>query len=354
MCYLKPNQTNLKAKVQNKNKKQILHSMANLNTTYLGIPLKNPLVAASSGLTASVSKIKDLEQQGIGAVVLKSIFEEQIINQINHEINQSSDFGNPEAADYIKGYIRDNEIDRYLDLIKEAKQNVDIPIIASINCVSADAWINYANKFEDAGADAIELNIFHVPTRSQSLEDIETLYTNIVERVVKQVNIPVSVKFSKYHTNIARMVDAFRARGVKGVVMFNRFYEPDFNLNKMTITSSEVFSHPYDLRETLRWVGMVSTSVPLVDIAASTGIHDADAVIKQLLAGAQVAQLCSTLYVNKVSIVSEILKGLDDFMTKKKFKTIDDFRGQFSYQNLGDPTMYERAQFMKYFHDREH
>ena len=327
--------------------------MANLQTSYLGLSLKNPLVAASSGLTSSVSKIKELEAHGIGAVVLKSIFEEQIVNSGNHEIDKSPYIGNPEAVDYIKGYIRNNEIDKYFDLIKEAKQNVDIPIIASINCMSGDEWIAYANKFEDAGADALELNIFNVPTRSETIESIEALYTTIVERVVKQVNIPVSVKFSKYHTNIPKMVDLLRGRGAKGVVMFNRFYEPDFNLDKMSFTPSEVFSHPYDLRETLRWVGMVSSSVPLVDIAASTGIHDADAVIKQLLAGAQVTQLCSTLYINKFGVIEDILEGLEAFMKTKKFKTIDDFRGQFSYQNLKNPSVYERAQFMKYFHDRE-
>ena len=327
--------------------------MANLQTSYLGLSLKNPLVAASSGLTSSVSKIKELEDHGIGAVVLRSIFEEQIINQSNHEIDKSPYIGNPEAVDYIKGYLRNNEIEKYFELVKEAKKSVDIPIIASINCVSGDEWITYANKFEEAGADALELNIFNIPTRSQSIESIESLYTTIIERVLKQVNIPVSVKFSKYHTNIPKMVDLFRARGAKGVVMFNRFYEPDFNLDKMTMTSSEVFSHPYDLRETLRWVGMVSSSVPLIDIAASTGIHDADAVIKQLLAGAQVTQLCSTLYINKFRVIEEILKGLEDFMKAKKYKTIDDFRGKFSYQNIENPTMYERAQFMKYFHNRE-
>ncbi|PID67683.1 MAG: diguanylate cyclase [Flavobacteriia bacterium] len=327
--------------------------MANLNTTYLGIPLKNPLVAASSGFTASVNKIKTLEAHGIGAIVLKSIFEEQITNRAEFEIDQSGDLGNPEAADYIKGYIKDNEIEQYLDLIKETKESVNIPVIASINCISGDEWINYAHKFENAGADALELNIFNVPGRTQSLEAIESLYTTIAERVVNKVNIPVAVKFSKYHTNITKMVDQFRARGIKGVVMFNRFYEPDFNLDKLTVTSSEVFSHPYDLRETLRWVGIVSSSVPLIDIAASTGIHDADAVVKQLLAGAQVTQLCSTLYLNKVGVIDDILKGVEEFMTKHKFKSIDDFRAKLSYQNIGNPAMYERAQFMKYFHNRE-
>lgn len=327
--------------------------MANLQTTYLGIPLKNPLIAASSGLTASVSKIKELEKNGIAAVVLKSIFEEQINSEVNQELSKSIDEGVHNAEAYIKAYVRSNELGQYLDLIKEAKEAVDIPVIASINCVSNDEWTSYAKTFEEVGADAIELNIFHIPKdRHENIEDIENLYVDIVENVVKQVQIPVSVKFSMYHTNIIRLVDMFKAKGAKGVVMFNRFYEPDFNLKKLSVTSSEIFSDANDIRASLRWVGIVSSMVQTMDIAASTGIHDSDAVIKQLLAGADVTQLCSTLYLNKPKVIKEILKGLETFMVEKQFSSIKDFRGKLSYQKIEDPMLYERAQFMKYFHQK--
>ncbi len=324
--------------------------MANLQTTYLGIPLKNPLVAASSGLTASVSKIKELEENGIAAVVLKSIFEEQISGEVNKELSKSHDEGVHNAEAYIKAYVRSNEMGQYLDLIKEVKEAVDIPVIASVNCVTGDEWTSYAKNFEKVGADAIELNIFHVPKdRHESIEDIENLYTGIVEKVVKQVNIPVSVKFSMYHTNIIKMVDLFKGKGAKGVVMFNRFYEPDFDLDKLTVTSNKIFSDANDIRASLRWVGLVSSLVQTIDIAASTGIHDSDAVIKQLLAGAQVTQLCSTIYINKPKVIKEILKGLETFMDEKQFATLKDFRGKLSYSKTQNPLLYERAQFMKYY-----
>jgi len=327
--------------------------MANLQTTYLGIPIKNPLVAASSGLTASVSKIKELEKNGIAAVVLKSIFEEQITSEVNQELSKSIDEGVHNAEAYIKAYVRNNELGQYLDLIKEAKEAVSIPIIASINCVSGDEWISYAKSFEKVGADAIELNIFHVPKdRHERIEDIENLYANIVEKVVKQVQVPVSVKFSMYHTNIIGLVDLFKAKGAKGVVMFNRFYEPDIDLDKLSMTSNKIFSDSNDIRASLRWVGIVSSMVQTMDIAASTGIHDSDAVIKQLLTGAQVTQLCSTLYVNKPRVIKVILKGLEAFMDEKKFASIKDFRGKLSYQKIENPLLYERAQFMKYFHQK--
>lgn len=328
--------------------------MANLQTTYLGIPLKNPLVAASSGLTSSVSKIKELEENGIAAVVLKSIFEEQINGEVNQELSKSFDEGVHNAEAYIKGYVRSNEMGQYLKLLKEVKEAVAIPVIASINCVSGDEWISFAKSFEKVGADAIELNIFHVPKdRHETIEYIENLYADIVEKVVKQVQIPVSVKFSMYHTNIIKMVDLFKGKGAKGVVMFNRFYEPDFDLDKLTVTSNKIFSDTNDIRASLRWVGLVYSSVQTIDIAASTGIHNSDGVIKQLLAGAKVTQLCSTIYLNKPKVIKEILEGLEAFMNEKQFTSIKDFRGKLSYNKIENPLLYERAQFMKYFSSLE-
>ncbi len=329
--------------------------MSNLETTYLGLQLKNPLVAASSGLTSSVAKIIELEKAGIGAVVLKSIFEEQINNEVTSMLDKDqNNAGYPEAADYIKGYLRDNTVTKHIKLLQEAKKAVDIPIIASINCVSSDEWTTIAKDFQDAGADAIELNIFYVPTdRNEKPGEVEQLYINVLRKVKSEISIPVSVKFGLYHSNIVGMADKLLANGASGIVMFNRFYEPDINLETLKLASSEVFSSPGDVRKTLRWVGLVSSKVHKLDIAASTGIHNGQAVIKQLLAGAQVAQLCSTLYLNGSGVVPEIISEISEFMKKWNFKKIEDFRGRLSYKNIPDPLMYERSQFMKYFSNRK-
>lgn len=329
--------------------------MANLGTTYLGLSLQNPLVAASSGLTGSVEKIKELEKAGIGAVVLKSVFEEQINNEVSSMLEkdiQNSSY--PEAEDYIKNYLRDNTISKHLELLVNTKKEVNIPVIASVNCVSGDEWTSFAKDFEEAGADALELNIFYVPTeRNERPGMVEQLYIDVLTKVKQQVKIPVSVKFGIYHSNIIGMVDKLKANGAAGVVMFNRFYEPDIDIEKLEITSSEVFSSHNDIRRSLRWVGMVSSAVNNIEIAASTGIHDGQAVIKQLLAGAQVTQLCSTLYVNGAKIIPEIVEDIQEFMKKWNFKKLDDFRGRLSYKNIPDPLMYERAQFMKYFSNKK-
>jgi dihydroorotate dehydrogenase (fumarate) len=329
--------------------------MANLETTYLGLKLKNPLIAASSGLTSSVDKIKELENAGIGAVVLKSIFEEQINNEVTSMLlKDQQNTGYPEAEDYIKTYLRDNTVNSHLSLLVNAKKEVKIPVIASVNCVSSTEWTTFAKDFEDAGADALELNIFYVPTnRNERPGLVEQLYLDVLKEVKSKVKIPVSVKFGVHHSNIIGMADKLKANGAAGIVMFNRFYEPDIDLEKLELTSSEVFSSPADIRRSLRWIGMVSSEISNLDIAASTGIHNGEGVIKQLLAGARVAQLCSTLYINGTAAVSKMLDDVETFMRKWNFKKIDDFRGRLPYKNIPDPLVYERSQFMKYFSNRK-
>jgi dihydroorotate dehydrogenase (fumarate) len=330
--------------------------MSNLETTYLGLKLKNPLVAASSGITNSVEKIVELEQAGIGAVVLKSIFEEQINGEVTSMLGKDAqNTGYPEAEDYIKNYLRDNTIAKHISLIEKAKKAVDIPVIASVNCISGDEWTSYSKDFQEAGADAIELNIFYVPnSRHEKSGIVEQLYIDVLKKVKSKVSIPVSVKFGIYHSNIIGMAEKMKANGASGIVMFNRFYEPDINVETLELTASEIFSSPADIRRSLRWVGMVSSDITNLDIAASTGIHDSTAVLKQLLAGATVAQLCSTLYLNGTKIIPDMLTGISDFMKKWNFKKLDDFRGRLSYKNIQDPMLYERSQFMKYFSSRQH
>ena len=329
--------------------------MTNLETTYMGLKLKNPLVAASSGITNSVNKIVELEQAGIGAVVLKSLFEEQIQNEASHLLAQdSSEMHYPEAGDYIKAYVRDNSIQNYLQLIRDVKEKCTIPVIASISCYSSDEWSGFAKEIEAAGADALELNAFIVPTsRHTTSEELEVEYLKVLDQVKKEVSIPIAMKIGMNFTNLIGFVDQLYAHGASGVVMFNRFYEPDIDIESMKIVGSEIFSNPSDLRRTLRWTGIISSAVKNIDIAASTGIHDGEAVIKELLAGATATEICSTLYLNGSQVVGEILSTLEKFMKKWNFRTIDEFRARLNYENIPDSAMYERAQFLKYFSDHK-
>jgi len=328
--------------------------MTNLATNYMGLELKNPIIIASSGLTNSVEKIRNLEEAGAGAIVLKSIFEEQINHEVSQQINRNPKHQFPEEEDFIWNYARNHSITRHLNLLSEAKKETEIPIIASINCMSATEWTVFAKDFENAGADALELNLFFVPVNaSVSSGELEQRYLNIVSLVKKNVNIPVAVKIGSNFTNLVSMADMLVSAGADSLVLFNRFYEPDINLEKLEIVTADVFSSPSDYLNTLRWTGLISSQLPQLQIAAGTGIHDGDALIKQLLAGARVGQICSTVYINGIQAIAGMVGDLQKFMQKWNFRKIEDFRGKLSYRNIPDPQMYERAQFMKYFTGRE-
>lgn len=324
--------------------------MANTETTYLGLKLKNPLVVSSSGLTNSVEKIKNLRDAGAGAVVLKSLFEEQINQEINHAIHSGHGFDYPEAEDYMREYSRHNSLSEYLDLIREAKAAVDIPVIASINCYSSNEWVDFAQNIQEAGADAIELNLFVVNTdKNSEAAEYEQVYYDVAQSVNKVVSIPIAMKLGMYFSNLLSVVNKLSVSGAGGVILFNRFYEPDINIYNMNLKAAEVFSSPSDIRRSLRWVSIVSSKIHNIDVSASTGVHDGEALIKQLLAGAKTVQVCSAIYKNGPTVVTRMLNQLEKWMDQKKFETIESFRGKMSYRNIPDPMLYERAQFMKYF-----
>jgi len=327
----------------------------NLKTDYMGLQLKNPIVAASSGLTSSVSLVKKLEEAGVGAVILKSLFEEQINLEVNN-IFKSNELNNeyPGAQDYILTYTKSNSIKNYLNLIKNSKSEVDIPVIASINCISNSDWTSFARDIQNAGADAIELNIYEFPSMNREVKDnYEHKYIEILQSVKKNISIPVAVKISRYFSNIVRMVDMLDANGADSVTVFNRFWEPDINLDTLEISSASVMSSPDDSAPVLRWVGILSGILPTLQIAASTGIHDGKSVVKMLLAGAQVTQICSTLYLNGYSVPELMSSEIESFMKKWDFNSIEDFRGKLSYDDIPSFERYERAQFMRYFSDRK-
>lgn len=321
--------------------------MADIRTNYLGLDLRNPLIVSSSGLTDSVEKILKLEEAGAGAVVVKSLFEEQILVEAG-VLSEQSNY--PEADDYIRHYTRTNSLETYLKLIEEASRACSMPVIASINCISNSEWYDFACQIEQAGANALELNVYFLPVgKDAGSGNYEQLYLDIAENVKKRISIPVSMKLGPHYTNLVNLVDLLYHRGLDGVVLFNRFYSPDINIKELRMISSEVFSSPSDLRISLRWVAIVSAFVEQIDIAASTGVHDGTAMIKQLLAGAKAVQVCSSLYKKGSAHIGVMLEELEQWMKEQKFQNLEDFRGKMNYANIPDPQVYERSQFMKYF-----
>ena len=324
--------------------------MADLRTRYMGLSLRNPIIVGSSGLTNSVDKIKELEKMGAGAVVLKSLFEEQIRFQINHSVTQSeSIYSYPEAEDYIGNYTKESNVSEYLDLIRKCKSSVSIPIIASVNCVSSIEWTNFAQKIQEAGADALELNIFILPSDpKRNSEQNEQVYFDIAMAIIKQISIPVALKISYYFSSLTNTALKLSWTGIKGMVLFNRFYSPDIDIDKFEVTSSHVLSSPDEISTSLRWVAMLSDRLHC-DISASTGVHNGEGVIKQLLAGATAIEVVSAIYKHGYPVISEIINDISKWMDEKGYKTIDSFRGKMNQQGIANPAEFERVQFMRLY-----
>ncbi len=324
--------------------------MANLSTTYMGLKIKSPVIIGSSGITNSISNIEKCAKMGAGAIILKSLFEEQILHEAHHTVQQdtSSNYY-PEAEDYIRNYTKQNSIQLYLDLIKEAKAKVDIPIIASINCSSASEWTSFAKSIEAAGADGLELNIFVMPSdTNRSGAENEQIYFDIVNKVKEETKLPISVKLSYHFSSLASTLEKLSWTGVKSLTLFNRFFSPDIDVDKFEVKSSFVYSKAEDLGISLRWIALMSDRVRC-ELSASTGVHNGDAVIKQLLAGAQTVQLASVLYKDGLDSLGQMLQRLESWMDEKGFQDIASFQGKMSISKASNPGAYERVQFMKHF-----
>ena len=319
----------------------------NLSTTYLGLNLRSPVIVGSSSLTSNVKNVKKCARFGAGAVVLKSLYEEQILVDTDELVNQDDMYlWYPEAYEYVNKLSKEDGIDQYLNLIKECKKETDLPIIASINCITPEDWPIFSRDLEKAGADAIELNISIFPDSEElSCTEIGDRHIRIVRAVSKQVNIPVSAKISHYFSNLRMMAKRLYMAGAKGLVVFNRFYRPDIDIEKMKMTTDDTFSGPDEMTMSLRWVGLLSVNSPY-DISASTGVHDATAVIKQLLAGANSVQVCSTLYKYGFSYLKKINEEMEIWMRKKGFSSIDEFRGLIN-KDPQNTAAWERIHFMK-------
>lgn len=316
--------------------------------------MQNPIVVGSSGLTNSLKDLKKLEQSGAGAVVLKSIFEEQIMLEADWRMKKAEEDGllyteYSETLDYIDIHIKEKELGSYLHLVREAKENLMIPVIASINAISSLEWVSFARQIEEAGADALELNIFVMPfSFDKTCTDNEQTYYNVVRKVKELVNIPVSVKISPYFSNLATVILNIEKQGADGVVLFNRFASPDIDIHTLKVTAADILSTPQEMSNTLRWIAIMFNRV-MMNLAASTGVHDGEAVIKQLLAGATVTQITSAIYKHGPEYISKITNFLSDWMDENGFNYVDQFRGKLSQSTSENPDVFERVQFMRYY-----
>jgi dihydroorotate dehydrogenase (fumarate) len=327
--------------------------MIDLTTKYMGFQLKNPIIAASSGMTDTVDKVKNLEINGAGAVVLKSLFEEQIMMEIDAVTNSNIYNNYGDADDYISYYTRKHNVDNYLKLIEGSKEQVDIPVIASLNSFSIGQWVNFAERIESAGADALELNMFILPGDQKfSGQEIEETYFDIIRAVRKNTSLPIAIKLSTYFSGMADSFIKMSREDISAMVLFNRFYSPDVDLDKEEMVSSQIFSVPGENTNTIRWIGMISDKVNC-DLAASTGIFDGYDVIKNLLVGAKAVQVASTIYKHTAKQIDLMLKQMEAWMIQKRYKSLDEFIGKLSYKKIEKPIIYERAQFMKYFSSYE-
>lgn len=323
-----------------------------LTTNYLGLNLKNPIVVGSCSLTSSVNEIKKLEKYGAGAVVLKSIFEEEILMDAENQLREAKENSfiydrYSETLDYIDLHIKEERLTDYIQLIKNAKKEVLIPVIASVNCVSSAEWTSFAKRIEEAGADALELNISLNPT-DMEIRDFELTIKEIIQKVLAQVNIPVAVKINNSFTHMARTILDLSETGIAGLVLFNRAYAPDIDIDTFEAVQGRSFSSENAYMEPLRWVALLSDKINC-SLAASTGIYTSDAVIKQILAGADVVQVVSALYEHGTEHINVLLTGIEKWMEEKGFSSLEQFKGRASSKNAGNPAVFERIQFMKHF-----
>lgn len=318
-----------------------------LSTVYMRRKIDNPVIVSSSSITGNIDNIKKCADYGAGAVVLKSLFEEQIMADMKTLLDQDDMyFWYPEAMDYVNNFSQENGIKQYLELIDKAKKSVGIPVIASINCVSPRIWPSFAKEIENSGADGLELNIFIPPTKiDQTGYKIEETYMDIVREVAKVVQIPIGVKVGFFFSNLYRTLFKLSNLEIDNIVMFNRYYRPDIDINKMQVLSNNIFSNPGEITISLRWIALMS-GLAHCNLVAATGIHDYTGVVKQIMAGASAVQICTTLYMNGIEYISTILKNLEKWMKDKGHLNISSFKGSITKAEE-NCAAFERIQFMK-------
>ncbi len=327
-----------------------------MQTTYMGLELNSPIVVSACTLSEHTDNIVKMEDNGAGAVVLFSLFEEQIRKEeaIFNSVLSETSYAFPEAMDYFPG-LDDFKmsIDEYLDNIRKAKEKVNMPVIGSLNGITNEGWIDYSKQMEQAGADGIEVNIFFIPADiAMSAPEVEHRYLNIIENIKQPVKIPVAVKLSPYFSAMGNMSLRMKNAGADALVFFNRFYQPDFDINELIIKTDLHYSESSEIRLPLLWIALLYGKVKL-SLAATTGVQSAVEVIKYLLAGADVVMTASSLYKNGIPYLKTMNKELNDWMYMMGFDSVDAFRGIMSQQNIPHPTAYERGNYIKILEGRK-
>jgi len=321
-----------------------------ITTTYLGLKLKSPIVPSAGPLSEKISNIREMEDAGAGAVVLYSIFEEQIehdqLELDHHTSSHTESFA--EATSYLPTPFEFKlGPEEYLDHIRKAKEAVDIPIIASLNGKSAGGWIEYAKRMEQAGADALELNIYKLAADPNiSPIEVEKSYIDILLAVKMNTSIPIAVKMHPFFTSVGWMSGQLDKCGANGLVMFNRFYQPDIDLEKLEVVPNVILTTPMAMRLPLRWIAMLYGRIN-ADLAATSGIYSAEDVIKMVMAGAKVTQMLSALLKFGIGHIADVTTNLKAWMEEKEYESIEQMRGSMSYMNVDDPAKFERANYMK-------
>lgn len=321
-----------------------------LSTNYLGMKLRTPLVPSASPLSEEIDDIRRMEDAGASAVVLYSLFEEQLLlerYELNHHLTQ----GTESFAEAITYFPEPEEFhlgpEGYLDHIRKAKEAVDIPIVASLNGTSTGGWIDYASLMQKAGADALELNIYYIPTDpTLTGARVEQAYLDILDMVKSVVTIPVALKLSPFFSNLANMAKRLDDAGADGLVLFNRFYQPDIDLENLVVRPNVILSTPHALRLPLRWVAILYGRIQ-ADLAATSGIHTAPDVIKMLMAGASVTMLCSALLRHGIGQIRVIEQGVREWMEEHEYESVGQMRGSMSQRRCANPSEFERAQYMR-------
>ena len=322
--------------------------MNRLECSYAGLKLKSPLTAASSPLTADIAHLKALEEAGIGAVVLKSVFEEQIESESKAALDGLSGGGFADSSVYFENFIKNTAVDASLELLEEAKKTLSILVFASLNCVRDGSWYEYAKRAENVGADALELNLFILPSDvKDSSVDLEYRYLQILKKTVQSVSIPVCVKLGTYFTGMTHFLKEVSGCGVKGIVLFNRYYNIDFDIEAEKVVPAAPFSSPDEYLTTLRWIALSAAELP-VDFAAATGIHSAETVFKMIEEKAKTVQLCSVLMKDGIKAAEQMRSDLLTLMDRKGCTSVSDFCGKMAQERSSDPSVYERVQYIQF------
>ncbi len=324
-----------------------------VSTTYLGMKLKNPIIPSAGPFSRSLDSVKRLEDAGASAIVMYSLFEEQIAHEtaeLYHYLSYGTEsFAEaltyfPEVSDYHTGP------EEYVEHIRKVKEAVSIPVIGSLNGISVGGWIKYAKKIQEAGADAIELNIYYIPTDPELRGiDVEDRYLEVLYAIKETVSIPVAVKLSPFFSSMSHIARRLDNAGANGLVLFNRFYQPDIDLETLEVVPNVILSSSQALRLPMRWIAILSGNLR-ASLAATSGIHTADDVIKMLLVGAHVTMMCSALLKNGPEYIGEVLRKLEQWMAEHEYVSVEQLRGSMNQRSIADPSAFERANYMKALH----